>query len=335
MSGATAPRALVTGAAGFLGSHVVDGCLGLGMEVVATDDLSGGYVENVSKDAQLIVGDLRDREFVARLWQDGAFDYVYHLGAYAAEGLSHFVRAFNYRTNLEASVNLINQAVLHDVRRFVFTSSIAVYGHGQTPMTEDMTPVPEDPYGISKYAAELDLAAAARLFGLEYTIFRPHNVYGERQNIADKYRNVIGIFMNSVMRGEPMRIFGDGSQTRAFSHIADVAPVISRSPLVAAARNEVFNIGADQPHTVLELAMEVSDAFEVECRLQHEPPRNEVMHAYADHTKVRGVFDVPPPIDLYTGIRRMSVWVKEHGVREPVRFPGEIEVDRELPPSWR
>ena len=335
MSGATAPKALVTGAAGFLGSHVVDGCLGLGMEVVATDDLSGGYVENVSKDAQLIVGDLRDREFVARLWQDGAFDYVYHLGAYAAEGLSHFVRAFNYRTNLEASVNLINQAVLHDVRRFVFTSSIAVYGHGQTPMTEDMTPVPEDPYGISKYAAELDLAAAARLFGLEYTIFRPHNVYGERQNIADKYRNVIGIFMNSVMRDEPMRIFGDGSQTRAFSHIADVAPVISRSPLVEAARNEVFNIGADQPHTVLELAMEVSDAFEVECRLQHEPPRNEVMHAYSDHTKVRGVFDVPPPIDLYTGIRRMSAWVKEHGVREPVPFPGEIEVDRELPPSWR
>jgi UDP-glucose 4-epimerase len=334
MSTGGAARALVTGAAGFIGSHVVDGCLKLGMDVVATDDLSGGYIENVPERAEFLAGDLRDADFVAGLWRERKFDYVYHLGAYAAEGLSHFVRAFNYRTNLEASVNLINQAILHDARRFVFTSSIAVYGHGQVPMIEDMIPVPEDPYGISKYAAELDLAAAAKMFGLDYTIFRPHNVYGERQNIADKYRNVIGIFMNAVLRGEPMRIFGDGSQTRAFSHIADVAPVISRSPLVEGSRNEVFNIGADQPYTVLELATEVANAFAVERRVEHEPPRNEVVHAYSDHTKVRAVFDPPPPIDLSTGIRRMAAWVKEHGARSPVEFPGEIEVDRKLPPSW-
>jgi UDP-glucose 4-epimerase len=335
VSARTTATALVTGAAGFIGSHVVDGCLALDMDVVATDDLSGGYVENVSKDAELIVGDLRDADFVASLWHGRAFDYVYHLGAYAAEGLSHFVRAFNYRTNLEASVNLINQAVLHDTRRFVFTSSIAVYGHGQVPMTEAMTPVPEDPYGISKYAVELDLAAAASMFGLDYTIFRPHNVYGERQNIADRYRNVIGIFMNAVLRGEPMRVFGDGRQTRAFSHIADVAPIISRAPLVERSRNEVFNIGADQPYTVLELATEVADAFGQECRVEHEPPRNEVIHAYSDHAKVRDVFAPPTPVDLPSGIRRMSAWVKQHGARSPVAFPGDIEVDRELPPSWR
>lgn len=335
MSANPGEKALVTGAAGFIGSHVVDGCLELGMDVVATDDLSGGYAENVSNQAELVVGDLRDADFVASLWTGRAFDHVYHLGAYAAEGLSHFVRAFNYRTNLEASVNLINQAVLHDVRRFVFTSSIAVYGHGQLPMTESMIPMPEDPYGISKYATELDLAAAAKMFGLDYTIFRPHNVYGERQNIADKYRNVIGIFMNAVLRGEPMRVFGDGRQTRAFSHIADVAPIISRSPLVARSRNETFNIGADQPYSVLELAGSVADAFDVECRVEHEPPRNEVVHAYSDHTKVREVFDPRAPIDLHTGIRRMVAWVREHGARDPVEFPGEIEVDRGLPPSWR
>lgn len=335
MSSASPARALVTGAAGFIGSHVVDGCLRLGMDVLATDDLSGGYVENVSNDAEFVVGDLRDAEFVEALWAGRTFDYVYHLGAYAAEGLSHFVRAFNYRTNLEASINLINQAVMHDARRFVFTSSIAVYGQGQVPMTEDMTPVPEDPYGISKYAAELDLAAAAKMFDLDYTIFRPHNVYGERQNIADKYRNVIGIFMNAMLRGEPMRIFGDGRQTRAFSHIDDVAPIISGAPLVARSRNEVFNIGADQPYTVLELASEVADAFELQCRVEHEPPRNEVVHAYSDHTKVREVFEPAHAIDLSTGIRRMSAWVKEHGARNPVEFPGEIEIDRKLPPSWR
>ncbi|HEV3033656.1 MAG TPA: NAD-dependent epimerase/dehydratase family protein [Solirubrobacteraceae bacterium] len=331
---AATATALVTGAAGFMGSHVVDGCLDLGMNVVATDDLSGGYLENVPGEATFVEGDLRDRDFVASLWDIQTFDYVYHLGAYAAEGLSHFVRAFNYRVNLEASVNLINQAILHEARRFVFTSSIAVYGHGQVPMTENMIPVPEDPYGISKYAVELDLAAAAKMFGLDYTIFRPHNVYGERQNVADRYRNVIGIFMNAVMRNEPMRIFGDGLQTRAFSHIVDVAPVISRAPLVDGSCNEIFNIGADQPYTVLELAREVADAFDVECRIEHEPPRNEVVHAFSDHAKVREVFTPPPATDLHTGVRRMAAWVKEHGARDPVEFPGAIEVALKLPPSW-
>jgi len=254
-------RVLVTGAAGFIGSHVVDECLALGMEVVATDDLSGGFRENVPEGAEWVQGDLRDAGFVKSLWDGGRFDHVYHLGAYAAEGLSHFIRAYNYRTNLEASVHLINQAVLHDADRFVFTSSIAVYGAGQVPMTEDQTPQPEDPYGISKYAVELDLAAAHEMFGLDYTVFRPHNVYGERQNIADRYRNVIGIFMNNGLQGQPMPVFGDGLQTRAFSHISDVAPIIARSPLVPGASNEVFNIGADHPYTILELAGEIASRF--------------------------------------------------------------------------
>jgi UDP-glucose 4-epimerase len=328
-------RALVTGAAGFIGSHVVDECLALGMEVVATDDLSGGFRENVPERAQWVQGDLRDAAFVKSLWEGGRFEHVYHLGAYAAEGLSHFIRAYNYRTNVEASVNLINQAVLHGAERFVFTSSIAVYGAGQVPMAEDQTPHPEDPYGISKYAVELDLAAAHRMFGLDFTVFRPHNVYGERQNIADRYRNVIGIFMNSVLQGQPMPIFGNGLQTRAFSHISDVAPIIARSPLVPASRNEVFNIGADHPYTILELAGEIADAFGVELRLEHLPARNEVVHAFSDHAKVGRVFEPPEPLGLRTGIRRTAAWVKEHGSREPIEFLGEIEVERNLPPSWR
>jgi UDP-glucose 4-epimerase len=335
MVSASGRRALVTGAAGFIGSHVGDSCLELGMEVVATDDLSGGFVENVPQGARWVEGDLRDADFVASLWGDGRFDYVYHLGAYAAEGLSHFIRAYNYRTNLEASVNLINQAVLGDCERFVFTSSIAVYGAGQVPMTEDQTPEPEDPYGISKYAVELDLRAAHEMFGLDYSVFRPHNVYGERQNIADRYRNVIGIFMNNVLQDKAMPVFGDGKQTRAFSHIVDVAPIIARAPLVEASRNEVYNIGADQPYTILELADEIAGAFEVEPVLEHLPARNEVVHAFSDHTKVRRDFDPPEPLDLRTGIRRMADWVREHGARDPIEFVGEIEIERNLPPSWR
>jgi UDP-glucose 4-epimerase len=326
-------RVLVTGAAGFMGSHVADACLEMGMEVVATDDLSGGFRENVPERATWRQGDLKDEAFVSSLWEDGPFDHVYHLAAYAAEGLSHFIRRFNYQTNLVASINLINEAVNNDAKTFVFTSSIAVYGAGQVPMHEDLTPEPEDPYGISKYAVELDLANAQRMFGLNHVIFRPHNVYGERQNIADRYRNVIGIFMNNLMQDRPMPVFGDGKQTRAFTHVADVAPAIARSPFVEGARNEVFNIGADQPYTILELAEEVAAALGKELDLEHHPAREEVVHAFSDHAKAREVFGLGDPIDLRTGIRRMADWVTEHGSRPSVDF-GEIEIERNLPPSW-
>src|SRR4051794_13839414 len=327
-------RALVTGAAGFIGSHVADSCLALGMEVVATDDLSGGFIENVPREATWAEGDLKDVEFCGSLWELGPFDYVYHLGAYAAEGLSHFVRRFNYETNLVASINLINLAILNKVERFVFASSIAVYGAGQTPMSEELTPQPEDPYGVSKYAVELDLRAAQHMFDLEYTVFRPHNVYGERQNVADPYRNVIGIFMRAVMRGDPLPVFGDGMQTRAFSHVDDVAPPIADAPLVEGARNEVFNIGADTPYTILELAEEIGRAFGADVRLEHLPARNEVVHAFSDHSKLRRVFGPGEPVDLRTGIRRMADWARERPAPNPTAFPGAIEIEERLPPSW-
>ncbi len=305
------------------------------MEVVATDDLSGGFRDNVPDGAPFERGDLRDAGFVTNLWQEhGPFDFVYHLGAYAAEGLSHFIRAYNYRTNLEATMNLVNRSILGEVRRFVFTSSIAVYGEEQVPMTEDMVPRPEDPYGISKYAAELDLSAAHKMFGLDFTIFRPHNVYGPRQNIADPYRNVVGIFMNAALRGEPMPIFGDGLQTRAFSHIDDVAPPIAASVYEDRAANETFNIGADDPVAVLELAEIIADALGVELQVVHLPPRNEVVHAFSDHSKVRSAFSLAEPIAVRQGIGQMVRWVREHGAREPVEFAGEIEVPLKLPPTW-
>jgi UDP-glucose 4-epimerase len=318
-----------------MGSHVADACLALGMEVVATDDLSGGFRENVPAAAQWIEGDLRDADFVQHLAESGPFDYIYHLAAYAAEGLSHFIRRYNYRTNLEASVNLINEAVLGGVKRFVFTSSIAVYGSGQLPMRESMTPMPEDPYGVSKYAVELDLAAAHNMFGLDYTVFRPHNVYGERQNIADRYRNVIGIFMNCLLDGKSMPIYGDGFQTRAFSHIADVAPVIARAPLEPASCNEVFNVGADEVHSVLDLAHSVAAALDLPADIVHLAARNEVAHAFSDHSKLHGVFGRHDSIALNEGLARMAHWVHKRGPQAPIEFAGEIEVSLNMPPSWR
>ncbi|OUW17864.1 MAG: UDP-glucose 4-epimerase [Opitutales bacterium TMED158] len=327
-------RVLVTGAAGFIGSHVAERCLGLGMSVVATDNLSGGSLENLPKDCPFVKGDLKDEAFVESLWADGPFDYVYHLGAYAAEGLSHFIRAFNYKTNLLGSVNLLNQAVTHEAKCFVFASSIAVYGANQLPMSEHLVPMPEDPYGISKYAFELDLKAAHEMFGTNYIVFRPHNVYGPRQNIADKYRNVIGIFMNQLLNGEPMTIFGDGKQTRAFSYIDDVAPLMAVSPRNRNAYQEAFNIGADKPHTVLELAKEVARALDKPADIRHLDARNEVVDAYATHEKIRQVFDCPEPVDLEQGIRRMAAWAAQAKPGTSESFEG-IEIAKRLPDSWR
>lgn len=324
---------LVTGGAGFMGSHIADDLIRDGHDVVVLDDLSGGFVENVPEKATFVEGSILDNELILRLFLQYRFDYVFHLAAYAAEGLSHFIRRFNYHNNLVGSVNLINASVNSGVKCFVFTSSIAVYGRNQVPMLESTTPLPEDPYGVAKYAVELDLRSAHEMFGLNYVVFRPHNVYGERQNIGDKYRNVIGIFMNQIMQGKPLTIFGDGEQTRAFSYIADVAPIISRSPFVPAALNGVFNVGADQPYTVNELARVVSKAMGAKAEVVHLPPRNEVVHAYSNHDAARRVFNPGKPVTLEDGIERMASWARRIGSKRSKAFT-EIEIPRNMPPSW-
>src|SRR5690349_21026488 len=256
-------KVLVTGGAGFLGSHVVDELIEQ-FDVVVLDDLSGGFADNVNPRSQFVQGSILDHELINRLFAEHKFKHVFHLAAYAAEGLSHFIKRFNYNNNLIGSVNLINACVNYEVACIVFSSSIAVYGTSQTPMKEETVPVPEDPYGIAKLAVEQELKVSHEMFGLDYIIFRPHNVYGERQNIGDRYRNVVGIFMNQLLKGEPMTIFGDGEQERAFTHISDVAPIIAEAINFPAARNEIFNVGADVPFTVNLLAKVVAAAMGAE-----------------------------------------------------------------------
>src|SRR5215216_516231 len=300
------PTSLVTGGAGFIGAHVADHLLKSGHDVVVLDDLSGGFEENVPQGAEFVEGTIFDHQLVDSLFDWHQFDYVFHLAAYAAEGLSHFIKRFNYTNNVIGTVNLINASVNFDVKHFVFTSSIAVYGAGQSPMTEEMMPVPEDSYGVAKLACEQELRATHSMFGLNYTIFRPHNVYGEKQNIGDRYRNVVGIFMNQILKGEPMTIFGDGEQQRAFTHIDDVAPLIANAVNVPGAINETFNVGADVPFTVNELARTVAKAMEAELRVEHLPPRNEVKIAFSDHSKADRVFGNRNKLRLEEGIGRMA-----------------------------
>ena len=329
------PKTLVTGGAGFIGSHVVDELLRMRHKVVVLDDLSGGSVENINPDADFVEGSVVDARVVSSLFGANSFDYVFHLAAYAAEGLSHFIKNFNYANNLIGSVNVINAAVnTGTVRCFVFTSSIAVYGRNQLPMKEDLVPEPEDPYGIAKLAVERELHITNEMFGLPFIIFRPHNVYGERQNLADRYRNVIGIFMNQAMKGEPFTIFGDGEQTRAFSHIADIAPIIARSIEVEGASGEIFNVGASTPYSVNQLAKAVAKAMGVELRVRNLPARNEVRHAYADHSKARAVIgSMTAGVSLEEGLKRMAEWARAKGPQTTRSFY-QIEVVKSMPPSW-
>lgn len=328
-------KVLVTGAAGFMGSHLVDELVAMGYDVLALDDLSGGYADNVNANATFIEASVVDHDTINKLFEEHRPKYVYHLAAYAAEGLSHFIRRFNYTNNLIGTVNLINAAVNYQAEHFVFTSSIAVYGSAPPPMTEDMIPQPEDPYGISKYAAEQDIRLADEMFGLPYSIFRPHNVYGERQNVADRYRNVIGIFMNHMMQGRALPVFGDGEQSRGFTYVKDIAPVMAQAPTNAAARNQIFNLGADTPVTINQLAQEIGKVMGVEAEMRYLEARHEVVHAYAVHTKVHDAFGLTDASEtsLADGLAQMWPWVQEYGARKTPKF-GEIEVPKNLPSYW-
>lgn len=325
---------LVTGAAGFIGSHVVRELLARGHQVVALDNLSGGFRSNVDERATFVEASILDVDLVNRLFDAQRFAYVYHLAAYAAEGLSHFIKRFNYQNNLIGSVNLINASVNYGVRCFVFTSSIAVYGHAIPPVTEATPTAPADPYGIAKAAVEQELHITREMFGLPYIIFRPHNVYGEGQNIADRYRNVVGIFMKQILQGEPLSIFGDGTQTRAFSYISDVAPVMADSILRPEAYGEIFNIGAGRPYTINELGETVSRAMGVPFRPEYLPSRSEVRHIHASHAKASALLGHEARVVLEEGVKAMVAWVKQVGARGSKDF-GAIEIERNLPPSWR
>lgn len=325
---------LVTGGAGFIGSHVTNILIERGHNVTVLDDLSGGFIENVNPRARFVKGSINDVSTVEEV-VNGA-DIIYHLAAYAAEGLSHNIRRFNYINNLIGSINLINAAVKHKVKRFVFTSSIAVYGssHGNPPFKEEDIKLPEDPYGIAKYAVELDLEAASKKFDLQYTILRPYNVYGERQFIGDPYRNVFGIFMNRIMQGKKPKIFGDGEQKRAFTYIGDVAPAIVNAGFSQDAKNQAINIGGSRVYTVNEIAEEVLYSMNSGLTKEHLPPRFEVKNAWCDNSKAKDLLKYEDKTSLREGVSKMAEWAKSNGSMEPTIWEG-YELEDSLPEFWK
>lgn len=325
---------LVTGGAGFIGSWVVDELISDGHFVVVLDDLSGGYMENVNPRCVFVKGSINDKDLVNNIIKEYKIDYVYHLAAYAAEGLSHFIRHFNYRNNLLGSINLINASINGGVKRFLFTSSMAVYGSNAPPMGESQRPSPEDPYGVSKLAVEQDLKCASELFDLDYVIIRPHNVFGIRQNIYDRYRNVIGIFMNQIMHKQAPTIFGDGKQTRAFSNIRDVAPCIADALFTNKALGEIINVGAKQAYSVNDVALMVCRAMGSKKKPVHIPARYEVKDAHCTIEKSVRLLNYHTTVSLEEGIKEMADWALSKGPGEPKRW-NKLEIEKRVPSIWR
>jgi UDP-glucose 4-epimerase len=233
------------------------------------------------------------------------------LAAYAAEGLSHFIKRFNYNNNLIGSVNLINAAVNTGVKCFVFTSSIAVYGSSpELPMTEETPADPEDPYGIAKLAVEQELRVSKEMFDLDYIVFRPHNVYGERQNIGDKYRNVVGIFMNQILQNKPMTIFGDGSQTRSFCYVSDLIEGIYR--LMCSDTVEPVNIGNPQEMSILEFARLIQQITSTQSQIVfQELPVDDPKVRQPDITRAKTVLEWEPSVPVEQGLQQTYQWMKE------------------------
>ena len=319
-------KVLITGVAGLLGANFSRYLLSKGHEVVGIDDLSGGYADSVDPRVEFYEVDLTNSDRTAEVFSKEKPDYVFHFAAYAAEGLSPFIRNYNYRNNVLASANVINNCVNHDVKKVVFTSSMAVYGVGKPPFTEDQLPTPEDPYGIAKYAIEMDLKLAHEMFGLKYNIVRPHNVVGVYQNIWDRYRNVIGIWIRKALTEEPLTIFGDGTQTRAFSDIKFYMKPFEQ--LMTNHDGEIFNIGADKYFTINEacdLVIDVAKEFGIQATKVHLEKRNEVHTAYCDHTKAHKLLSFNDQTNLRDTVKEMFAWAMKQPNRPTKNMQYEIE----------
>lgn len=328
---------LITGVGGLLGSRLADWIIENhpDVKVVGIDDFSGGYRSNVDPDfVRLYEFDLStDRGYLAQVFRENEIDYVFHFAAYAAEALSPFIRSYNYTNNLVATANLVNECIKHNVRRLVFTSSMAVYGQGTPPFDETAPRNPIDPYGVAKMACEMDIEIAGEQHGLDWCIIRPHNVYGAKQNIWDSYRNVLGIWMYKRLTGQPLTIFGDGKQVRAFSYIDDSLPCLWNAAVLPEASKQIINLGGIQEYSILEAATTLIGVMGG-GDLTFLPPRHEVKYAYPTWQKSVDILGFKQQTSLRDGLKLMWEWASSQPPR-PRQVWSEYELNKGVYPFWQ
>ena len=328
-------KILITGVAGLLGSRLADYIIENHPEVhvVGMDDLIGGYKENVNPKVEFWQMNLVTHP-IENCFEVHKFDYVYHFAAYAAEGLSPFIRQYNYENNLVATARVINQCIKHDVKRLVFTSSMAVYGYGNGEVFyEDVIPQPMDPYGIAKYACELDIKVAGEQHGLDWCIIRPHNVYGVKQNIWDKYRNVLGIWMYQYLNNEPMTIYGDGEQIRSFSYIDDSLESLWNASQLQVASKEIINVGSTKHFTINE-ANSILSSVIGDGKVIYKEQRHEVKSVIPSYEKSINILGYEDKTSLQNGLKSMWEWVKKQPNRDRWMWD-KYELEKGIYSYWK
>ena len=326
---------VITGVAGLLGSRLADWIIENKPEfqVIGIDDLSGGFKENVNPAVKFYAHDLVTGD-INQIFRDNKIDYVFHFAAYAAEGLSPFIRSFNYDNNLKATARLINECIKHDVKRLIFTSSLAVYGHGFGGIfDEKQQQAPIDPYGVAKYACEIDIQIAGEQHGLDWCIIRPHNVYGIKQNIWDKYRNVLGIWMYQHLNGLDMTIFGDGEQTRAFSFIDDSLEPLWNAAIKPEASKEIINLGGIEEISIKKASNILREVIGG-GNVIHLEPRHEVKHSIPTYQKSIDILGFKHKTNLEEGLMRMWDWAQLQPMRNRFIWPS-YELDKGIYSFWK
>jgi len=328
-------KVFVSGAAGFLGSHLAEAALHQGAAVVGCDNLIGGELSNLPEGIEYETADCCDVAAMTRLMKD--CDLVYHCAAIATEGLSVFSPALIAQHVYQNTAAMLAAAASNKVRRFVTCSSMARYGNGPTPFTEEQTPQPVDPYGIAKYASELLVRNVADTHGFEYSIAVPHNIIGPKQKYDDPYRNVASIMINRMLQGKQPIIYGDGGQKRCFSFVQDCVAPLMRMGSSDAAAGEVINIGPDEEYiSILDLASAIAGLLDFDLDPIFVPDRpREVRYATCSADKARRLLDYRTTVSLRDGLQSIIDWVRLNGTR-PFQYHLPIEIDSALlPETWK
>jgi UDP-glucose 4-epimerase len=329
-------KILITGVAGLLGSRLSDWVINnTNYEVVGIDDLSGGFTENINPKVKFYKFNLTNLEKLKEVFKKENIEIIYHFAAYAAEGLSPFIRKFNYENNVIASSNLITCSIEFSIKRFIFASSMAVYGEKyEPPFHEDLLQAPIDPYGIAKYAVEMDLKIASDQHGLNYTIIRPHNFYGINQNIWDKYRNVLGIWMYQILNKESPTIFGDGSQVRAFSYVDDSVIPFWNASQNENCKGEIINLGGTKEYSISEACNILINVTGQNIKPVYLEPRHESKYAWATWDKSIKLLGFEHKVNLEEGVGKMWEWAKKQPNRERYVWP-EYELNKGIYEYWK
>jgi len=326
---------LITGVAGFLGSHLAE-ALRHEHNVSGVDNLIGGYIENVPLGIEFYQFDTANYDNMNAILHKERPDIIYHCACTAYEGLSVFSPSLITQNTFQNTAGILSAAIKNKVKRFIYTSSMARYGSNSLPFTEDMTPHPEDPYGLAKVASEKLIDLMAKQHKFEWVIAVPHNIIGIRQKYNDPYRNVASIMINRILQKKPIIIYGDGEQTRSFSFVEDCLEPLLR--MIDCPTNKIYNIGPDDKDgevvTVNQLAKIISKLLGWKKKPIYFPARPcEVKHAYCSSDKIRKEFNYKTETKLEKGLQSMIDDIQKKGTK-PFKYHLPIEITKGCPTTW-